>query len=326
MTPQEEKDLAKKCFDAKLYVDESGWMMKVALHNIAHPSTNNRYRISAFVTETGIPFACCILDLKERMLGTFVSPEYRRQGWGKRVVKKLLDEHKIDQDTVYGTEGQEGSEGLYKSCGILYMPDGISMTKEEGDLLMHYDSSPRGVMLILKRKNKRLRGEPLDLRVLPKFSDEHYFRNVGGNTYVGYHVEQSDIAFSSAKSGLSMETLSDDRLLFLCNNPDEWFPNHLTGHIDQDEVFQVYEVTFTAPMGLEFYKNDTFHSLHYLDGINGNKQKLERRANRLANRGFHLFVLKQHNDHNELSEAFLCYPKKYVKSIKMIRREEGIPL
>lgn len=311
---KDQSELATLCMNADLYVKQDGWMIGMALQDMIHfKEKNRRYCLSA-IFEDGKPVACAVLDKRERQVGVFVDPSHRRKGYGKKAFWKLLHEHNIDPDTIYATEGQEGSEEFYGSLDCLFFKDGLTMTKQEGDLLMTFGATTNAITQILRNANRRRRKEPVDIRILPKFSDEHYFKNIGGNRYIAYHVEGGETLILSGGRKLSMETLTDKRPLFLCNNPEQWWPSH----IDEYEEYRLLEIEFEAPPGIEFYKNKTYHSLF---SFNDKDYELTMRTKSLMARGLRLFVLPLLNDCGELSEAFLLEPTKYVKSIKVIKRD-----
>lgn len=52
----------------------------------------------------------------------------------------------------------------------------------------------------------------------------------GRTVAVSYHVEGGETFELAGSVSLSMQTLTSERPLFLCNNPFEWFPDHLPDH------------------------------------------------------------------------------------------------
>jgi GNAT superfamily N-acetyltransferase len=87
------------------------------------------------IIENEIPVASCVVDKDEGILNVFVKEEYRSKKYGQRVVEETLTKYNLDKSEVYGSEGVEGSEKFYNSCGIAYFKTGyLSMTREESKM------------------------------------------------------------------------------------------------------------------------------------------------------------------------------------------------
>lgn len=141
-----------------------------------------------------------------------------------------------------------------------------------------------------------------------------YFNIDKNNNLIGYHCEGGETFEDVNNIPLSMDTLNNDRILFLCNNTTEWYPNHLN-NLDN---FKMYSIIFKQPL-----KYKTYNSLKkYLDLFDYNDELKNyfptNETQKLINKGCHLFILGK-NIENELTEAFLVYPKNYVLSIMEIK-------
>lgn len=128
---------------------------------------------------------------------------------------------------------------------------------------------------------------------------------------IAYHIEGGETFKLTNNIPLSMKTLHDNRPLFLCSNPKEWFPYHLKDKSD----YRVLEVTFIIPEhGLSFKHCDKYHELFWYS-IENNKYIYSSVLEEHISNGFHIFVLDEDNDQKELSEIMLINPSKYVTSI-----------
>lgn len=137
-----------------------------------------------------------------------------------------------------------------------------------------------------------------------------YFKEENGY-FVGYHIEDTDV-----EHPLTLETLDNDKILYLCANPVEWYSYHLPKHT---ELFRVLEVKFkAAPIqttrSMNEYRN-------YADGVD------DRYLHKPS-----VVVLPRTKSHDDISEAFISKPKELVVSIKevpfikpeaLIVREQG---
>lgn len=131
---------------------------------------------------------------------------------------------------------------------------------------------------------------------------------------IAYHIEGGETFELANKIPLSMETLHDNRPLFLCNNPKEWFPYHLK----DKSGYRVLEVTFTMPeRGLSFKHWDKYDELVVYSSENNDYVYSSVLEEHISN-GFHIFVLDEDNDRKELGEIMLINPTKYVTSIREI--------
>lgn len=145
--------------------------------------------------------------------------------------------------------------------------------------------------------------------------------NSEGNL-VGYHVEGGETFMLSTFPPLSLETLADDKPLFLGYEPRSWFPTHL-----DIEGYKVLEITFSKPKilfidNIEDY-NDLIVIKEFESPEHGNREitvtTLSDRGKELYQEGYSLFCLTNHvtsTGQADLLEAFLMDSSKYVKSIK----------
>ena len=128
---------------------------------------------------------------------------------------------------------------------------------------------------------------------------------------IAYHIEGGETFELANNIPLSMKTLHDNRPLFLCSNPKEWFPYHLK----DKSGYRVLEVTFIMPEhGLSFKHYDKYHELFWYSSENNEYIYSSVLEEHISN-GFHIFVLDEDNDQKELSEIMLINPSKYVTSI-----------
>lgn len=126
-----EIQLAKLALDNALFVE--GWQMKGLYETIERGGLG-----IAIIIENNKPVASCIINLEEGIINVFVKPEYRGQGYGKKVIYETLAKYSKSPQEVYGCAGSPGSEKFYGNCEIAYFPDGsFSMTQEEIPLLMN---------------------------------------------------------------------------------------------------------------------------------------------------------------------------------------------
>lgn len=140
------------------------------------------------------------------------------------------------------------------------------------------------------------------------------FQQLPNGLYVGYHVEGCETFELAGSVPLSMETLRDDRPLFLSHSDDFWFPNHLP-----EADFKLYEIQFSLP------KEKTYNSYKEYQKVNPwfheeSKTYIYSKAlEKLIDEGYHMFSVGE-NEKKELPESFIINPTQYVKSIKKIVR------
>lgn len=141
---------------------------------------------------------------------------------------------------------------------------------------------------------------------------ELYFEKTQEGFAIGYHVEGGD-TFNEAGVGetLSLGSLTDQKLLYLCANPHEWFPYHLK---EQENEYRVYKVVFKPPTSLIVSEWQTYFDLN--PDLISNRIKDKDRATQLSDLGVNLVIYPGQDDKKELSEAFLMYPRRWVVSIE----------
>lgn len=130
---------------------------------------------------------------------------------------------------------------------------------------------------------------------------------------VGYHIEGGEPFEMSGRVPLSMETLCDNRPLFLCANPTEWNPLHLK-HLD---AFNFYRVVFEMPLCVVYR-----HQKDYLDTFEYDSRRslmegcyiLSSGAGEAVKLGVGMFRYDS-DDMHELSEGYLVHPVRDVKEI-----------
>lgn len=156
----------------------------------------------------------------------------------------------------------------------------------------------------------------------------NFEKNEDGN-YIGYHIECISDCKENATSQLMVETLNNDKPLFLSNNPRHWYPFHL----NQPDNYRVLKVVFKPCMAKSFDKEKSyarlFHMIAYKDNPNLYKFKMKNAGKKLLEQGYQLFIL---DPKDELHEAFLCNPVDHVVSIEEIEmpakpdiKIEGLP-
>lgn len=147
---------------------------------------------------------------------------------------------------------------------------------------------------------------------------ELYFEKTQEGFAIGYHVEGGE-TFNEAGVGeaLSLDSLTDQKLLYLCANPHEWFPYHLKVpyHLkEQENEYRVYKVVFKPPTSLIVSEWQTYFDLK--PDLISNRIKDKDRATQLSDLGVNLVIYPGQDDKKELSEAFLMYPRRWVVSIE----------
>lgn len=131
------------------------------------------------------------------------------------------------------------------------------------------------------------------------------------NLLIGYHIEGGETFENVDCIPLSMETISNNRPLFICKDPFQWNCDYL------NTPLRILEIGF-LPHIKEFntHLNEVYHSLFKWremtkDYIYGDLVR--------NNSYINLFTLNEINDCNELQESFIVNPADWVKSIKVIR-------
>ena len=155
------------------------------------------------------------------------------------------------------------------------------------------------------------------MRISESPSTQSFFQRDGEGNYIAYHWEGGETYEIAGKVPLTLETLNNDRPLFLCPNKDEWDPKH----IEDRDSYSLYEIKI-KPIDLVHYKVfDAYHSLLKFDS-ELSQFKETNYLKELKSASFRLFVLGE-NDKDELKEAFLVTPLKYVLSINKLNKDEN---
>lgn len=124
--------LATICLEHCFFV--VGWQMEDLYNSIIEGNEN--LGIDVLYIEQN-PVASCIINLEENSLNVFVKNDQRKKGYGQKVVAKKLTKYHINSYETYGSQGIEGSEEFYKSCGAAFIKEGyFSMRMEEVSLLI----------------------------------------------------------------------------------------------------------------------------------------------------------------------------------------------
>lgn len=184
------------------------------------------------------------------------------------------------------------------------------------DILEFYSSNPgSGVdeqVTILQKKidEGRKKLKPLFLK-----GGERYFERTIDGLYFGYHCEGGETFDLAGNIPLSVETLDNDRILFLANHYMDWYPFYLS--MDKRERYRVLRCYFKMPeKTLTFNKYDEYHELFRYVTKTDRLVRTEK-LNKYIEEGYHLFILGE-NDQKEITEAMLIYPKNYVTIIEEI--------
>lgn len=140
----------------------------------------------------------------------------------------------------------------------------------------------------------------------------NYFEELDNDILVGYHIEGGETFDNTGLPALSMDTLTDSRALYLCDNPKEWFASHLVGKIYQ----RVLKVKFHKTNS-QLYQWDDYMNIAPM------ARDDESESRDLS--GNELYMLTGVYLHytlgfprGELTEAFLIHPTKHVISIEEV--------
>lgn len=129
---------------------------------------------------------------------------------------------------------------------------------------------------------------------------------------VGFHCEGGETFEYSGTGKLTLDTLDNNRPLFLSHDQHQWVPYHL-----DLKDYRQYKIIFEQPAKVMTYSS--FNEYQNLYGWNSkdNRYVWSEELEKLFDQGYRLFVLGK-NDKDELTEAFLICPKEYVKSIEEV--------
>lgn len=142
------------------------------------------------------------------------------------------------------------------------------------------------------------------------------FKQDSQGRLIGYHVECISDCKEDARPLLSLDTLRDDKPLFLSARKTDWFPFHLK---DTDN-FRILKVVFRLPsLSVTFNSEKGYHQLFSMLRDKDNFDKyhftLTPFGKTYIDKGYHLISL--HTDH-ELQESFLWTPGEYVEEIEEV--------
>ncbi len=146
-----------------------------------------------------------------------------------------------------------------------------------------------------------------------KDNASRYFELDEDGYLIGYRIEEFDYD-GKPLVPVTMETLHNGRVLFLCNNLLEWFPTHFI-HLKK---FQLSEVKFKHVPAAFFKSYEKYHGQWNYTDLTHEKTELSVEAKALVDEGVRLFITDKYNDKKEHTEAFLVNPKDYVVSIKEV--------
>lgn len=129
---------------------------------------------------------------------------------------------------------------------------------------------------------------------------------------IAYHCEGGETFYRGNGVPLSLDTLDNNRFLFISPNASEWYPCHL-----DSKDYTLYEITYESSSNVKVY--DSFSDYHSLFGYDELLDRYIANDNLLSliKEGYSIFILGK-NDKDELQEGFIIRPKDCVKSIKVI--------
>lgn len=129
---------------------------------------------------------------------------------------------------------------------------------------------------------------------------------------IGYHVEGGETFELAGSISLSMETLHDDRPLFLSASKTYWFSDHLT-----KVKLRVYEIHFEMPKHLAFDTYKEYQEVNPWWNEDKRTYIFGKKLTKYIKDGYGMFSVGN-NEKNETPESFIIHPTEYVKSIKEI--------
>lgn len=138
------------------------------------------------------------------------------------------------------------------------------------------------------------------------------FQQLPNGQYVGYHVEGCETFELAGCIPLSMQTLHDDRQLYLSASKDDWFPTHL-----KEKDFSLYEIHFEMPKHKEFDSYNEYWKINPTWSDKTRSYTRSKELNKLITQGYEMFSIGE-NEKGETPESFIINPTKHVKSITKI--------
>lgn len=114
----------------KLFV--KNWQLENILINI-RDYEQNPFLISTII-ENNTPIAVATYCKNNFSVNVFVAETHRKKGYGSAILQKLMNEHSIPNNLIYGSLGQEGSDTFYNKNKIVCMPHGgVELTSQESE-------------------------------------------------------------------------------------------------------------------------------------------------------------------------------------------------
>lgn len=99
---------------------------------------NSPFLISTII-ENNIPIAVATYCKNNFSTNVFVAETHRKKGYGSAILQKLMKEHSISNNLIYGGIGQEGSDTFYNKNKIVCMPHGgVDLTSQESEDFINY--------------------------------------------------------------------------------------------------------------------------------------------------------------------------------------------
>lgn len=138
---------------------------------------------------------------------------------------------------------------------------------------------------------------------------ESDFKQLPNGLYVGYHAEGGETFDLSGNVPLTMETLHDDRPLFLSYSKDHWFAEHLP----KGSVV-LYEIHFVLPKQMNYSSYDEYQKVNPGWDENNKVYISTPKLTKLISEGYNMFSVGV-NEIGETPESFIINPTKYVKDI-----------
>lgn len=146
----------------------------------------------------------------------------------------------------------------------------------------------------------------------PVIVDYTKFEQDEQGLHIAYHAEGGDTFELAGSIPLSVETLDDNRPLFVSNNNEDWISSHLP-----EGTIRLYKIRFTLP------KQKIFKTYREYQEVNPGWNEEDRvyvyskKLEKLLKEGYRMFSVGE-NERYEIPESFIINPTQYVKSIEKV--------
>ena len=147
-----------------------------------------------------------------------------------------------------------------------------------------------------------------------------YFESDENGNYIGYHIEGGETFKNVGEVSLTKMNIDGTRPLFLCNNPKEWYPEHLPNNKD---TYKVLKVVFKPIKEHVVPKAKDFNKLLLTERFDLQQQEVtqhyaSKEMEKLLDDKIDLVILSPDNDKKELSEAMLFNAKFHIVDISVV--------